>query len=245
MASIISPKAEVSPKAKIGDNCKIYPFAYIEDDVVIGDNCIIYPFVSIMNGTRMGNNNKVFQAAVIAALPQDFNFTGEESEVVIGDKGGKTVLGNNNFLMEGAHISHDTVIGNGCVFGYGTKIAGDCEIGNGVIYSTSVVENAKTRVGDLAMIQAGTTFSKDVPPYIIAGGKPVKYAGPNTIIMEAAEVTEKVRKHIANAYRLVFHGQTSLFDAINQIKDQVPDGPEIQNIIHFLESSQKGVITKM
>ena len=37
------------------------------------------------------------------------------------------------------------------VFGYGTKIAGDCVIGNGVIYSTSVVENAKTRVGDLAM----------------------------------------------------------------------------------------------
>mgnify|MGYP000004764441 CR=1 FL=1 len=199
MASIISPKAEVSPKAKIGDNCKIYPFAYIEDDVVIGDNCTIYPFVSIMNGTRMGNNNKVFQAAVIAALPQDFHFTGEESEVVIGDnntirenvvinrgtrKGGKTVLGNNNFLMEGAHVSHDTVIGNGCVFGYGTKIAGDCVIGNGVIYSTSVVENAKTRVGDLAMIQAGTTFSKDIPPYIIAGGKPVKYAGPNTIIME-------------------------------------------------------------
>ena len=199
MASIISPKAEVSPKAKIGDNCKIYPFAYIEDDVVIGDNCTIYPFVSIMNGTRMGNNNKVFQAAVIAALPQDFHFTGEESEVVIGDnntirenvvinrgthKGGKTVLGNNNFLMEGAHISHDTVIGNGCVFGYGTKIAGDCVIGNGVIYSTSVVENAKTRVGDLAMIQAGTTFSKDIPPYIIAGGKPVKYAGPNTIIMK-------------------------------------------------------------
>ena len=248
MASIISPKAEVSPKAKIGDNCKIYPFAYIEDDVVIGDNCTIYQFVSIMNGTRMGNNNKVFQAAVIAALPQDFHFTGEESEVVINrgtHKGGKTILGNNNFLMEGVHVSHDTVIGNGCVFGYGTKIAGDCVIGNGVIYSTSVVENAKTRVGDLAMIQAGTTFSKDIPPYIIAGGKPVKYAGPNTIIMEAAELTEKVRKHIANAYRLVFHGQTSLFDAINQIKDQVPDGPEIQNIIQFLESSKKGVITKM
>ena len=186
MASIISPKAEVSPKAKIGDNCKIYPFAYIEDDVVIGDNCTIYPFVSIMN--------------VIAALPQDFHFTGEESEVVIGDnntirenvvinrgthKGGKTVLGNNNFLMEGAHISHDTVIGDGCVFGYGTKIAGDCVIGNGVIYSTSVVENAKTRVGDLAMIQAGTTFSKDIPPYIIAGGKPVKYAASTSSVCVA------------------------------------------------------------
>ena len=260
MASIISPKAEVSPKAKIGDNCKIYPFVYIEDDVEIGDNCIIYPFVSIMNGTRMANGNKVFQGAVIAALPQDFNFTGEQSEVIIGDNntirenvvinrgthtGGKTVLGNKNFLMEGAHISHDTVIGDGCVFGYGTKIAGDCEIGNGVIYSTSVVENAKTRVGDLAMIQAGTTFSKDIPPYIIAGGKPVKYAGPNTVIMEAANVDAKVRKHVANAYRLVFHGQTSLFDAINQINDQVPDGPEIRKIVDFLNSTKKGVITKL
>ena len=62
---------------------------------------------------------------------------------------------------------------------------------------------------------------------------------------DKAQVTEKVRKHIANAYRLVFHGQTSLFDAINQIKDQVPDSPEIQNIIQFLESTEKGVITKM
>ena len=166
MASIISPKADVSPKAKIGDNCRIYPFVYIEDDVEIGDNCVIYPFVSILNGTRMGSGNKVFQGAVIAALPQDFNFTGEESHVVIGDNntnrgthaGGKTVLGNSNFLMEGAHISHDTVVGNKCVFGYGTKIAGDCEIGNSVIFSTSVIENAKTRVGDMAMIQAGTSF---------------------------------------------------------------------------------------
>ena len=260
MASIISPKADVSPKAKIGDNCKIYPFVYIEDDVEIGDNCVLYPFVSVMNGTRMGNGNKVFQGAVIGALPQDFNFHGANSYVVMGDnntirenvvinrgtyEGGKTVLGSKNFLMEGAHISHDTVIGDACVFGYGTKIAGDCQIGNGVIYSTSVVENAKTRVGDLAMIQAGTTFSKDIPPYIIAGGKPVKYAGPNDIITETAGIEAKVRKHIANAYRLVFHGQTSLFDATNQIKDQVPDSPEIQNIIAFLESSEKGVITKM
>ena len=67
MASQISSKAEVSPRAKIGDNCKIFPFVYIEDDVVIGDGCIIFPFVSILNGTRMGNNNKVHQGAVVGA----------------------------------------------------------------------------------------------------------------------------------------------------------------------------------
>ena len=260
MASEISSKAEISPKARIGDNCKIFPFVYIEDDVVIGDDCIIFPFVSILNGTRMGAHNKIHQGAVIGALPQDFSFRGEKSECIIGDNniirenvvinrathnGCQTVIGNDNFLMEGAHISHDTKGGDQCVFGYGTKIAGDCEIGNGVIFSSSVIENAGTRVGEGSMVQAGTTFSKDIPPYIIAGGNPVGYGGVNMTMCRTYGIDEKVLKHIANAYRLVFHGQTSLFDAINQIKEQVPDSEEIRNIIAFLDSTQKGIITKM
>lgn len=260
MASEISPRAEISPKAKIGDGCKIFPFVYIEDDVVIGDNCIIFPFVSILNGTRMGNGNKIHQGSVIAALPQDFKFKGERSECVLGNDniirenvvinrathtGGQTVIGDKNFLMEGSHISHDVKIGNSCVFGYGTKIAGDCEIGNGVIFSSSVIENAGTRVGSGSMIQAGTTFSKDVPPYIIAGGTPVKYGGVNTTMCRAYGIGEKELKHIANAYRLVFHGQTSVFDACNQIDDQVPDGPEIRNIVNFIRETKGGIICKI
>lgn len=258
--SEISPRAEVSPKAKIGNNCKIYPFSYIEDDVVIGDDCIVYPFTSILNGTRMGNGNKIFQGAVLGALPQDFSFRGEESLLIIGDnniirenvvvnrathEGASTVIGNDNFLMEGAHISHDTKVGNNCVFGYGTKIAGDCIIGNGAIFSSSVIENAKTRVGDYSMIQAGTTFSKDVPPYIIAGGKPVNYSGPNTTMMNMYNIDSKIQKHIANAYRLVFHGQTSIFDAVIQITEQVPDSAEIRNIVEFIKATELGIISKM
>ncbi|MBO4827347.1 MAG: acyl-ACP--UDP-N-acetylglucosamine O-acyltransferase [Prevotella sp.] len=260
MASEISPKAEISPRAQIGDNCKIFPFVYIEDDVVIGDNCIIFPFVSILNGTRMGSHNKIHQGSVVAALPQDFDFRGEKTECIIGDNNiirenvvinrathtdGQTIIGNDNFLMEGSHISHDTKVGNQCVFGYGTKIAGDCEIGNGVIFSSSVIENAATRVGDGAMLQAGTTFSKDVPPYIIAGGNPIAYGGVNNTMCRAYGIDEKVLKHIANAYRLVFHGQTSVFDAVMQIKDQVPDSVEIRNIVQFIEGTQKGIITKI
>lgn len=260
MANQISEKAMVSPKAKIGDNVKIFPFAYIEDYVEIGDNCIIFPFVSILSGTKMGKGNKVHQGAVLAALPQDFEFRGERTELIIGDnniirenvvinrathEGGQTVIGNDNFLMEGVHISHDTKVGDNNVFGYGTKIAGDCEIGNGVIFSSSVIENAKTRVGDLAMVQAGTSFSKDVPPYIVAGGNPVAYGGPNNTMMTAWKVDEKVQKHVANAYRLVFHGQNSVFDSVIQINDQVPDSPEIRNIVDFIKGTKAGIITKM
>ena len=123
---MISDKALVSPKAKIGQNVTVYPFAYIEDDVVIGDNCIIYPYVSIMNGTRMGNDNKVFQNTVLGAEPQDFNYRGDASQLIIGNgniirenvvinratfSDGQTVIGDKNFLMEGVHVSHDTKIG--------------------------------------------------------------------------------------------------------------------------------------
>ena len=258
MASEISPRAEIDPRAKIGDNCKIFPFVYIEGDVEIGDGCIIFPFVSILNGTRMGKKNKVHQGSVIGALPQDFEFRGEKSECVIGDNniirenvvinrathtGGQTVIGNDNVLMEGSHISHDTKVGDRCVFGYGTKIAGDCVIGNAVIFSSSVIENAKTRVGDGAMIQAGCTFSKDVPPYIVCS-KRAEYGGVNTFMAQKYGTEEKVIKHIANAYRLVFRSNTSLFDAVNQIKEQVPDSHEIHNLVTFMEETKLGVIGK-
>ena len=259
MASEISPKAEISPNAKIGENCKIFPFVYIEDDVEIGDNCIIFPFVSICNGSRIGNGNKIHQGSVIAALPQDFNFRGAKSYVKIGDnnvirenvvinrgteRDGCTIIGDNNFLLEGTHISHDTVVGANCVFGYGTKVAGDCVIGNGVIFSSGAIQNANTRAGDLSLIQAGCTFSHDVPPYVIAGGSPMTYGGPNTTMMKYAGIDEKVQRHIANAYRLLFHGKTSVFDVVKQIKEQVPDSPEIRTIVQFLETSKRGIMCK-
>lgn len=260
MASDISPKAEIDPRAKIGDNCKIYPFVYVEGDVVIGDNCVLHPFVSVLNGARIGNDNNFFQGSVVGARPQDFDYKGERTPTVIGNSNiirenvvinrathpdGRTLIGDNNFLMEGSHVSHDTHIGNFCVLGYATKIAGDCEIGNGVIFSSGIAEGAGTRVGDAVMIEAGTDFSRDVPPYVIIGGSPNAYNGVNTTMMTSYGIEPRVQKHIANAYRLVFQGQESVFDAVNQIKQQVPDSKEIQNIVNFINSTKLGIICKM
>ena len=113
------------------------------------------------------------------------------------------------------------------------------------MFSSNVIANPKVRVGDNAMILAGTTFSKDVPPYIIAGGTPVKYGGVNTLLLDYLRKEKKIQDHIANAYRLVFHGQTSVFDAVLQIQQQVPDSPEIQNIINFIKGTKLGIICKL
>ena len=257
---MISEKAEISPKAKIGKNVTIYPFAYIEDDVEIGDGSVIYPYVSIMKGTRLGRNNKVFQNTVLGAVPQDFYYKGDDTSLIIGDDNtirenvvinratfsdGQTVIGNRNFLMEGVHISHDTKITDACVFGYGVKIAGDCEISNRVILSSGVIINPKVRIGTSSMVSSGCRISKDIPPYIVASGNPVKYGGVNNVTLVNHKVSEKVIGHNANAYRLVFHGQTSVFDAVKQIEQQVPDGSEVRTIIDFINATKLGIIGKL
>lgn len=255
----ISPQAFVDSKAQIGEDVTIMPFAYIEGDVVIGDGCRIFPFVSVMDGTRMGRCNTVHQGTVLAAVPQDFDFQGENTELVIGDDniirenvvinrathaGGQTVIGRHNFIMEGVHISHDVKLHNSVVIGYGSKIAGCCDIHSGAILSSNVIANPCVRVGRAAMVQSGCRFSHDIPPYIVATHNPIEYGGVNSTVLTNAGIDIKVQKHIANAYRLVFNGKTSLFDAINQIKEQVPDGKEIRNIIKFLEESTLGIINK-
>lgn len=257
--SNISQQACIDPKAKIGKNVTIYPFAYIEGDVEIGDDCVIYPYVSILNGTRLGRGNKVYQNTVLGAEPQDFNFKGDSTRLVIGDEniirenvvinratfaGGETRLGKRNFVMEGVHISHDTKVEEYCVFGYGTKIAGDCEIGPGVIFSSGVILNPQVRVGGCAMVTSGCRVSRDVPPFIVATDNPVKYGGLNTSLSSMG-IGEKVQNHLANAYRLVFHGQTSVFDAVLQIKEQVPDGEAVRKVIEFLEGTKLGIISKI
>ena len=252
--ALIAEGAVVHPSVSVG------AYSIIGPDVEIGEGTCIGPHCVIEGHTRIGRNNQIFQFASLGAQPQDKKYAGEPTRLEIGDGntirenvvinrathvGGKTIVGNENFLMEGSQISHDTHIGHCNVFGYGTKIAGSCEIGNGVIFSSSVIENGGTRVGDLAMIQAGTRFSKDVPPYIIAGGNPIAYAGPNTTMMSTRKIEERIQKHVANAYRLLFHGQNSAFDSMLQIKEQVPDSNEIRNIVDFIKTTDKGIISKL
>ena len=254
---MISPLAYVDAGAKIGTNVTVHPFAYIDKNVEIGDDCEIMPYASIMSGARVGKRNRIFQHAVIAAEPQDFDFKGEATLAVIGDDniirenvvinrathaGGRTVIGNGNFLHEGVHVSHDTQIGNHSVFGYGSKISGDCVMEDYVIFGGNVLVSQGCRVGTWSMVQTGCRFRKDIPPYIVAAKEPTTYYGVNSFIMHHEGFSEKVTKHISHAYRIIYQGNSSIYDALLMIKDQVPMSPEIQHIIDFINGSKLGII---
>ncbi|MBP5361003.1 MAG: acyl-ACP--UDP-N-acetylglucosamine O-acyltransferase [Bacteroidaceae bacterium] len=256
---MVSSQAYIDPAAKIGSNVTVYPFAYIEANTVIGDNCVIYPYVSIMAGTTLGTDNTVHQGTVLGAVPQDFSYTGEATELLIGNhniirenvvinrathSGDCTVIGNGNCIMEGVHISHDAHIFDNAVIGYGTKIAGRVEIHDDAILTSNVIANPGARVGRCAMVKSGCRFSKDVPPFIIATHNPIEYGGVNATILTNAGVEENVQRHIANAYRLIFNGKTSLQDGILQVRSQVKSSEEIDAIVDFLQTSQLGIIGK-
>ena len=252
---MISPLAYIHPEAIIGENVEIGPFVYIDKNVVIGDNNLIMPNANILYGARIGNNNRIFPGAVIGAIPQDLKF--EETTAEIGDNNtirenvtinrgtaakGKTVVGNNNLLMEGVHVAHDTHVGSGCIIGNSTKMAGEVIIDDNAIVSANVLMHQFCRVGGYVMIQGGCRFSKDIPPYIIAGREPIAYSGINIVGLRRRGFSNELIENIHNAYRIIYNSGKNVTDALQQVREEIPMSPEIEYIVSFIENSERGII---
>lgn len=257
MEQKISPLAYIHPEAQIGKNVEIGPFVFIDRNVVIGDDNLIMPNANILYGSRIGNGNRIFPGAVIGAIPQDLKFRGEETTAEIGDNNtirenvtinrgtaakGKTVVGNNNLLMEGVHVAHDTIVGNGCIIGNSTKMAGEVIIHDNAIVSANVLMHQFCQVGSYVMIQGGCRFSKDIPPYIIAGREPIAYSGINIIGLRRRGFSSETIENIHNAYRIIYNSGKNVSDALAQIKEEMTMTPEIKYIVSFIENSERGII---
>ncbi|MBR1469656.1 MAG: acyl-ACP--UDP-N-acetylglucosamine O-acyltransferase [Prevotella sp.] len=253
----IHPLAYVHPEAQLGENNVVGPFCYIDRDVIIGDNNVFQNSVTINQGARIGNGNEVLAGASLSTKPQDLKFKGEETTCQIGDNNsirenvtisrgtaskGITIVGSNNLLMENMHIAHDCVIGNGCIIGNSTKFAGEVIVDDFAIISATVLAHQFCRVGSYVMIQGGSRFSQDIPPFIIAGKEPIRYAGVNLIGLRRRGFSAETIQQIHEAYRIIYQGGLTRTDAIQQVKEALPQTPEIQYIVNFIEKSERGII---
>lgn len=255
---MISQLAYIHPGAKLGENCTVEPFVYIDDNVVIGDNCHIMAHASVLSGTRMGNNNRVHHGAVVGGIPQDLKFVGEDTTLEIGDNNtirenvtlnrgtasrGKTVIGSNNLFMENSHIGHDSVVGSNCIIGNSTKIAGEVEIEDFAILSACVLVHQFGHIGGHVMIQGGSRINKDIPPYIIVAREPAKYSGLNIVGLRRRGFSNETIKGIHEAYRHIYESGTIVSTAIARIKESGNLIPEVENIINFVEKkAERGII---
>ncbi len=251
------PLAYVHPQTKIAKNVVIEPFVNIEKNVEIGEGTWIGSNVTIMEGTKIGKNCKIFPGAVIAAIPQDLKFDGEETSVTIGDNttirefvtinrgtkaNNKTVVGNNALIMAYAHIAHDCIIGDHVVMANAANLAGHVEIDEWAIIGGLTAVHQFSKIGKHTMISGGSLVRKDIPPYTKAAREPISYVGINSVGMRRRGYNSQQINQIQDIYRIIYLKGLNNSQALSVIEAEVPATPERDEILTFINKSSRGIM---
>lgn len=251
---MISDKAVISNKAKIGDGAHVGPFAVIEDDVVVGSGVKIGPHACICKGTTIGNDVQIHMGAVLGNIPQDLSFKDRQTFLKIGDRtvireyatlhrgtdeGSSTVVGDDCYLMAMSHVGHNCHIGNKVIIANGALLAGHVSVGDFVFISGNAVFHQFCRIGTLAMIGGFTGINKDVPPYMLVRG-PSVIRGVNLVGLRRMKIPREVINSIKEAYRLLFQSDINTAQAIEEIR-KLPPAKELDTLIDFIQGSKRGI----
>ncbi len=248
---------DISPEARIGNNVQIDSFTRIHDDVEIGDNCVIHSNVTIFPGARIGDGVTFFPGAVIAGVPQDLKFRGEKTYAYIGNgtvihecatvnrgtaSTGKTIVGENCLIMAYCHVAHDCVLGNRVIMSNASQIAGEVHIDDAAVIGGGSLIHQFCHLGRNIMLQGGALVNKDIPPFVKAAREPISYVGLNTIGMHRNGFSDEDIAAIAEVYRYLYLSDLNVTNAVKQILEKVPQSPFRDEIVDFVNNSQRGVI---
>lgn len=254
----IHKTAIVHPAAQLGEGVQVGPYSIIEGNTEIGDRAEIHSHVLIASGARIGKECRIFNGAVVSTVPQDLKFKGEDSMLSIGDRttireyatlnrgtsdaGGATRIGSDCLIMAYTHVAHDCHIGNRVILANAVNLAGHVVIEDYASIGGLVPVHQFTRIGQHAFIGGGYRVAQDVPPYILAAGEPLRFNGLNAVGLKRRNFTEHAISQLKKAYRLLFRSGKNVTQALQAIRDEMEITPEVQQVIQFYESSERGVI---
>ena len=247
----------VDADARIGNNVSIGNYTNIYGDVEIGDNCEIHGNVTIYPGARIGSGVRIFPGAVVAAIPQDLKFRGEETFAYVGDgttlrecvtvnrgtaSKGRTVVGQNCLLMAYSHVAHDVVVGDRVIISNATQLGGEVMIDDCAVIGGGSLIHQFCHLGRNIMLQGGALVNKDIPPYVKAAREPISYVGLNSIGMHRNGFSNEEIQQVAEIYRILYMSELNVTNAIRLIKETIPDSRFKEEIVTFVENSERGVI---
>jgi len=255
---MIHPTALVDPKAGIGKNVDIGPYSVVEKGVSIDEGTKIGPHVVVREGTQIGKRCQIYQFSSIGEAPQATAYRGEPTLLQVGDHnimrefvtlhrgtvkgGGKTVLGNQNFIMAYSHIAHDCQVGNHVVMANGATLAGHILIEDHAIIGGLAAIHQFCRVGTHAIISGLTGVSQDVPPYMMASGDRAKLYGLNSVGLKRHQFSEQEIKALKKAYRIIFRSGLTLEKAMKTVEeDDIFQLPRVQHLLQFIQHSKRGI----
>ncbi len=254
---MIHKLSTIDPHAELGKQVTVEPYTTIYGDVIIGDNTWIGPHVTIMDGARIGDNCKIFPGAVIAAIPQDVKYQGEESIAIIGNNNiirecvtvnrgtvakEKTVVGNNCILMAYSHVAHDCIIEDHCIVVNSVQLAGEVVIKEWAIVGGGSLIHQFVHIGAHAFIGGGVMVRKDVPPYVKAARDPVSFAGVNAVGLKRRNFSTEKISEIQDIYRSIYLSKMNTTQALESIEKDFPQSVERDTIVSFVRDSSRGII---
>lgn len=256
---MIHPHTYIHPNAKLAPNVKIDPFSVIHQNVEIGEGTWIGSNVTIMEGARIGKNCRIFPGAVIAGIPQDLKYEGENTLVEIGNnttirefvtinRGSKdrwtTKVGDNCLIMAYSHVAHDCIIGNNCIMSNNAQMAGHVVMGDYAILAGMCAIHQFVHIGQHAFVAGGSLVSKDVPPFIKAGRTPLSYAGVNSVGLKRRGFSLDRINHVLDIYRIIYNKNLNISQALNYIEEELPATDERDDIVTFIRESGRGIIKR-
>ena len=255
----IHPTAIVDPQARLHSSVRIGPYAVIGAEVEIGEDTEVGAHAIIEGPIRVGRRNRVFPHASVGLIPQDLKFKGERSEVIIGDDnrirefatihrgteggGAVTRLGNDNLIMAYSHIAHDCQIGDHCILCNAATLAGHVTIEDWAIVGAHSGVHQFCRIGRHAFIGGYTVITQDVLPFSsTVQERDTRVYGINLVGLRRRGFDRERLERLQQAFRLLTQSNLNTSQALEQIRASLNQHEDIEALVRFIETSNRGVI---
>jgi UDP-N-acetylglucosamine acyltransferase len=246
--AVIHPRAQVDPTAVVG------PYAVIDEHVAVGPGTIIGPHVHLTGHTVIGAGNRFHAGCVIGDAPQDLKYRDEPTRLRIGEQNvfrehatvhrsnkatEDTVIGSFCFLMQHAHIGHNTVLADHVIVAGGALLAGHVTVETRAFISGNCLVHQFARIGSLAMMQGGAAISKDLPPFAIARGHN-GMCGLNIVGLRRAGMSAAHRLELRQLYHHLFRGEGPFRERLESARGLFGAEPSLQ-LMEFIAAAKRGL----
>jgi UDP-N-acetylglucosamine acyltransferase len=254
----VDPRAAISSSACLGQRVKIGAFAVVGDDVELGDDCVLQQHAVVRGPARVGRGNIFDSFCSVGGDPQDLTFSGERTELVVGDEnqfrefctvnrgtakgGGVTRIGSNNLFMAYAHIAHDCSVGNHAIFANAATLAGHVTVEDFATVGAFSPVHQFCRIGRYSYVGASTVITQDVPPFSkVISERKTRCFGMNTIGLERRGFDKPRLEVIERAFRLLLRTKLNTSQAIEQIRAELNGSSDVRELVEFIESAERGL----
>src|SRR5438045_3270663 len=138
-----------------------------------------------------------------------------------------------------AIIGDNCVVPSGCII---AQLAVDVVVEDKVIVSGLSAVHQFVRIGRHSFIGGCSRVTKDIPPFLKAAGNPVRLYGLNTVGLQRGGMDEATIRELKRAYRLLFRSDLNVTQAMERAQEEIDNLPEVRELIHFVEASERGVV---